>query len=793
MGLDVKAEMDRDIYHFTRLGFDLYRVHVWDTEISDEQGNLIQNEHLENFDYLLSELKKRGFKIVLTPIAYWGNGWPEPDEETPGFSNKYGKDKSLTDPEAIKAQENYLTQFVDHVNPYTNLSYGNDPDIIAFEISNEPHHRESPEKVTEFVSKMVAAIQKTGSKKPIFYNVSHSIHLAEAYFDAGIDGGTFQWYPTGLGFGQELEGNLLPNVNKYKIPFDEVIKKNSGAKLVYEFDAADVHKAYMYPAMARSFREAGIQVATHFSYDPTFLAYANTEYNTHFMNLNYAPHKALGLMISSKIFHELPLNEDVGTYPENLKFGNVSLNYEDDLAIYNAEETFIYTNSTNQGPRSLQELKHLAGHGSSAVVDYAGKGAYFLDKLKNGVWRLEVMPDPFVVANLFGKNSTERTLAVIKWNENSMQLNLPDLGGSFHISPVVSERSSEEIHAENGEFQVSPGIYLLTKSEKNIEIEAFQSSFRFDLKTFYAQEDTVERTYLMHDAVWEISEGHPLKLKIQAVSNHKIEKIEAWFQNGNSYANAEAVSLNTYDFEVEVPDKVLEAGILNYRLIVTTSEGKRTFPGNVSGSPADWDFKSDTNFTTRMVEDNDPIQLFHAEKDHEKLVMEWSPQNRLVPTASGGYEFRIKPEQLFKKDPENLNAKAIYDYSLRYNVIEKISGRREAVSSKEKLVILGHGLSGKAEKIQIALVDDQGTSYGKTIDLPAEKTAVEIPISDLQRVRTVSLPRPYPGFQPYYFEPEVSGFRLENIEAVQISIGPGLPKEDLEKDHGFALERIWLK
>ncbi len=39
-GLDIKAEMDKDIYHFSRLNFDLYRLHVWDTEISDEEGNL---------------------------------------------------------------------------------------------------------------------------------------------------------------------------------------------------------------------------------------------------------------------------------------------------------------------------------------------------------------------------------------------------------------------------------------------------------------------------------------------------------------------------------------------------------------------------------------------------------------------------------------------------------------------------------------------------------------------------------------------------------------------------------
>ena len=43
MGIDPKKAIDQDVYHFSRLGFDLYRVHVWDTQISDEYGNLIDN------------------------------------------------------------------------------------------------------------------------------------------------------------------------------------------------------------------------------------------------------------------------------------------------------------------------------------------------------------------------------------------------------------------------------------------------------------------------------------------------------------------------------------------------------------------------------------------------------------------------------------------------------------------------------------------------------------------------------------------------------------------------------
>ena len=92
LGVPLREAIDADIYHFARLGFDAYRVHVWDTEISDTAGNLLENEHLDLFDYMLAKMKDRGIKFILTPIAYWGNGWPEPNEDTPGFANKYGKD-----------------------------------------------------------------------------------------------------------------------------------------------------------------------------------------------------------------------------------------------------------------------------------------------------------------------------------------------------------------------------------------------------------------------------------------------------------------------------------------------------------------------------------------------------------------------------------------------------------------------------------------------------------------------------------------------------------------------------
>ncbi|MDH5598486.1 MAG: membrane or secreted protein, partial [Cyclobacteriaceae bacterium] len=477
LGIDPKKAIDNDIYHFTRLGFDLYRIHVWDTEISDTLGNLIENENLDAFDYLLSKLKENNINYVLTPIAFWGNGWPDPDEPTPGFSYRYGKGGCLTNPNCISAQENYLAQFISHVNPYTGVAYKDDPNLIAFEVSNEPHHRGEGSAVTAFVKGMVESMQKTGNKKPIFYNISHAVHFAEDYFKAGIQGGTFQWYPTGLGYQRELSGNMLPNTANYDIPFDQVIKKYKGAKLVYEFDAADIGKSYIYPAMARSFRQAGIQVATHFAYDPTFLAPYNTEYNTHYMNLNYAPQKALSLMISAEVFRKVPLYKDHGLYPNNNQFGDFRVNYEEDLATYNSIEKFIYTNHTDATPVNEKKLNLIAGYGNSQVVEYTGKGAYFLDKIGKGVWRLEVMPDAVWVDNVFGRNSLDQVRALINWKAHDMAVYLNELGTNFSIE-AINDGNVFTAKVKGNSFKIYPGTYILSKkgiSQKWKATDAFKT------------------------------------------------------------------------------------------------------------------------------------------------------------------------------------------------------------------------------------------------------------------------------------------------------------------------------
>ncbi|NIJ55496.1 hypothetical protein [Dyadobacter arcticus] len=778
LNVNPEKAIDDDVYHFSRLGFDLYRVHVWDTEISDTLGNLLENEHLKSLDYALKKMKERGIKFVLTPIAYWGNGWPEKDEKTPGFSRKYGKAACLTNPDAIKAQQNYLFQFLNHVNPYTGVAYKNEPDLIAFEISNEPQHGRKASEVTAFINGMVTSMRKTGCKKPVFYNISHSIHLAQGYFDADIQGGTFQWYPTGLQSKHEIMGNLLPNVDDYNIPFAANPKFQKMAKIVYEFDAADVGRSYIYPAMARSFRTAGMQLATHFAYDPTFFAYANTEYDTHYMNLVYTPQKALSLKIASEVFHNVPLYKDFGKFPADTSFSDFRVSYGEDLAELVTKEKFIYTNNTATIPPNAGSLEHISGFGNSAIVKYEGTGAYFLDKLESGVWRLEVLPDGIWLEDPFGFNSLDKTLAVINWRKWPMSVQLPDLGNDFEIKPLNAGNTNPPSKSSNNTFDITPGTYMLIKKGVSSKFNADSKWKNITLNEFVAPSTTLKKTYVLHKPIQEVSAGQSVDIKVQIVSLKQTEAalVRVLSKEGQS-ADFKLTHESGYHYLAKIPVNALNGEVVKYHIIIEENGAEKHYPEQITNATESDD---ETTFQMRVLPKSALVTIFNAGTDHEQLLRPYLKTSQLTSTSDNGTSvLNISPEK-----PE--------DYAMRYNFKDKIAGRTGDLLSKKKLVFYGHSLNQKSCAVELALIGKDGSVFGATVNIEAKNGAYSVLLDDLKKVDFVSLPRPYPGFLPYALAttPDSSVFDLSSIETLQISI---MPAQETKSIAGIAIGFVTLE
>lgn len=436
-----KRMIDLDMAHFERMGFRALRLSFWgDWENSDKEGNLLDNDHLDLLDYLIWKASERGILMLFSPTVGHAAWWPDGDKNLPGFAAHYPKHELTFDPAAIRAQQNYITQFLNYRNRYTGRLYKEEPHIIAVEILNEPSRiMGRNEEIRRYIDTMSEAIRATGCRKIIAYNLSENFYIAPALRESKAECATYGWYPTQLNHGETLRGNFLPYVNDYT-PMKRV-DIGARSKMVYEFDAPDLTCSYMYPAQVREFREGGVQWAAMFSYDMIGTAPWNLGWQTHLLNLVYTPRKAVSAMIAVKAMEQLPRGKDWGDYPENSSFGAVTVDWKADRSTYYDGETLLYSNST---PAAMaiepQGLRHLAGVGSSPVVQYDGTGIYFLDKVGEGVWLLEVYPDIVQLDDPFKRPDLNRRVFTIDPRPHTFAFDLPDLKGIYEVRPAARYR-----------------------------------------------------------------------------------------------------------------------------------------------------------------------------------------------------------------------------------------------------------------------------------------------------------------------------------------------------------------
>ncbi len=781
LNVDMEKAIEADVYHMSRLGLDAFRVHMWDVEITDSLGNLLENEHLRLFDYLLYQLKKRNIRILLTPIAFWGNGYPEPDEKTTGFSTVYGKQHAVVLEAAIKAQENYLHQVIRHVNPYTKLSYRDDPDISAAEVNNEPKHSGPKEKTTAYINRLVAALRSTGWTKPVFYNISESPTYADAVVQSNAKGYTFQWYPTGLVAGHEQKGNLLPNIDQYLIPFSDTIAAfKKGAKVVYEFDAADVMQPLMYPVMARSFRSAGFQWATQFAYDPMATAFANTEYQTHYLNLAYTPSKAISLLIASKAFHRLPLYKKYGDFPEDTLFDVFKVSYSNQNSEMNSPEEFYYSNSSISAPKDISRLQHVAGVGNSLVVQYSGEGAYFLDKNEDGNWRLEVMPDPIAVKDPFQKASLKKEVTKIFWHTQTMHLDLPDLGTTFFIRGM--NEGNTFAFDVNGQFSIHPGVYELSRSSHS---PVFGSDTTYN--TFFAPIPRSNELIVTHTPFEEVTGLHPFPITVQIAGSDSIEKVLVEIRpSSGRWTTLPLQKINTYTYTVLVPADAVLPGVLNYRIIIQEKNGLyQLFPGGWKEDPFAWDHITHESWHTFVASDNTPLSVFNPDVDRDHLII-FNPdvRNNSLQWISGD-----RPQQMVMKATVKHNSP---DQFLGFHFFfgVHLTARTDELIEFKTLVL--RAKADRITNIHVGFILKDGSVFSTDVLLDTVYREIEIPWNQFHVDSLLLLPRPYPSFQPLWFRSSnQKNSDIKGVEKLQVYFGTGRP--ETIQPLSIYLGAFWMK
>lgn len=767
LNIDRKEAIERDVYHFARLGFNAYRIHIWDVEISDIEGNLIENDHLDLLDWLIFTLKKRDIHIVLTAMTNFGNGYPERNQPTGGFSYAYDKCEIHSNPEAIKAQERYIAALVNHVNPYTGQAYKDDPSVVGFEINNEPCHVGTPQQTRDYINHMLGALRKAGNRKPVFYNVSHNMEQVEAYYDTNIQGTTYQWYPIGLVSGYTRKGNFLPHVDNFHIPFSQVKGYKNKARLVYEYDPADITYSYMHPAMARTFRTAGFQWITQFAYDPMDMAWANTEYQTHFLNLAYTPQKAISMKIAAEVAYGVPRGQSYGGYPADTLFGDFTVSYARDMSAMNSKEKYFHSNHTDIPPIDVGALESIAGYGDSPIVKYEGRGAYFIDRLEEGVWRLEVMPDAVPVSDPFAKPSLSREVVTIAWNNWDMTLSLPDLQGNFTVKGI-SEGNAYRAQAVNGVIpNVGPGVYILQR--KGIFSSKWSANTpwgNIQIGEYVAPQPRAQAYSVCHKPAAVSESGQPLVIEAEIAGPAfpdsvwiYTDRVSFWSDDNPRYFMERT---HGYTYRATIPGDVVVPGTFRYNILVSRDASPVTFPAGIAGSPLDWDYSSPAYWETKVVDEASAISLYsatHKNNPMETYTMpEWSRVEREYIDSCP--ETRAAERFVFESDDEHPR------FILRNYVKEVIASRTERLRESHTLCV---SIQDAPDSLSIGFVTNAGYTYAATIAVKSNSVH-RIPLSELQQTATALLPHPYPVFLKKYFDPVVDiPFRPEDIEQLEIA------------------------
>ncbi len=752
LGVDASQVIRDDVAHFKRLGLGCIRIHCFDREFSDSEGNFIDNQHVERLDFLIDECRRSGIYTVLTPIAWWGGHYAP--GTTHGFSERYAMFQMTTDRQAWAIEARFLKQFVEHINRFTGKRYAEDPAVLAFECINEPlYPTDTPDSVvTAYINTLADALRSGGTTKPIYYNSWQGRNAAAAA--ARIDGVTGSNYPTGLASGRALKGSQLLRARGSSLQPDEPIAKKS--RMIYEFDAADVPGSYMYPPMAKFFRSEGVQVASQFQYDSLPLAPQNKNWMTHHLNLVYTPGKALSLAIAAEVFKRVPRGAEFGTLPGAAVFPPFRSSGEMDLSEMVTNDVYLNSNTTETPAPDPEALRHVWGCGTSPIITYDGTGAYFLDRAAQGVWRLQLYPDVFTIADPYSGTDEIKVRTIP--GTHPMTVNLPDLGKTFFVREFSSDSTSYRrvAKAKNGMIDVPPGDYLLTHASGLPSKAALRLALAAAPRYAAPPTDPDMRPLLRADVPRQWRAGCPLPLRAQAAFATNIA-VRVTAANGQVGLFPMAASQKG-TFTVEIPGQTLSCGVARIAFQAMGEHGTFSYPNETTLDIQWFPLSAPSIPLIRIPDQMDDVQRSQNNVAHAAvaLVPGRTSGQRAVRLTADGFE----------------GAHSAAGFTLPFHAYGKVLERR-----RSGIRILARGDQGGA-KVELGFRMKNGMGLGCNLNIGAGWNEILVPCSELI---------------PLWNLPAVESFHWEDVERVCVLTGTWLLQHDRRNSQGFDLAAVeWV-
>jgi hypothetical protein len=802
---DRKAMIDEDLAQFARMGWTALRLCSWgDWENADRAGNLIVNEHVDLLDYVIAKARERGIYILLTPIHTYDPAFADQVKNPPsntGFSRYFTREEMGTNRESIAAQANYIKQLLEHVNPYTHTSIKDEPSILFVEMINEPvHHPEDIAGSIAYINTLVSAVRNTGCKKLTFFNVSQDFAIAPAIHTSAVDGVSFGWYPSGLVAGHTLRGNFLQAVDAYP---DMLRADLSGRpRIVYEFDSADLLTGYLYPAMARTYRSVGAQFAAMFAYDMLQTAPFNLGWQTHYLNLVHTPRKAVSAVIAAEVMRRLPAYQSYGRYPDNLKFGDFRVSYDADSSELNADDVFMNAGATDSAPRTPRALKRIVGFDSSGAVDYEGSGAYFLDKVKDGVWRLEVYPDEALVRDPFEQPRPDKIVSRLLYRSWPMTVHLSDLGGRFFATPinVPGDKPAAARRAAGARFMVEPGVWLLSEKEHvaSAALPAFIGRVGFN-------EYHVNKRISYPDSVLPLTANEfpadgAVVIRARAATDALPDELKLWIRPAGMRGFESPIPMQRLrgnDYVAVREAGVLPPGLYEYAISLKRGNRAMSFPGAVPQEPGEWPFLMESPWVFRVMPPASPMRLLNPKQDFKRLSFVRPGEKYRSPF------FQLSPGET---DDETALALTLPDlgndtpqrYAAALYIGDSISARRPDVRRADAVEVKLRAVGGQHKTLEVVLIERDGAAWSASVAATNRWAVVRVPIGDFHISRSIHIPSPFPGLWNYWRpSPARRGtgadrMHAEDLDRLQLTVFPNMGGPARDDAKGAAIESIRL-
>jgi hypothetical protein len=519
LGIDPRRSIDEDLEDFVQTGIDIIRIHVFDTEISDANGNLVPNDHLNVLDYLVAQCDRRGIYLMLTLMAWWQSRFSIPDS----FSRNIPKQAMSMWPASWPIQANYVRQFLTHINPYTGRKLLDEPCLVLLEVINEPTYWNShevvdgppvlPEQTTvdalsrgvdgireayskmlpgpewknpvnfawfryetlrRYINTMIEAIRSTGAKQPIAYSIFYvrEPEIAEAVADSRCDALTLGAYPGGTSKVNDDENLLGRGENAYDLLNALDARFASKARLVYEWDApCMLRQVIMYPYMAQLWRHLGVQVAAQFQYDAKALAAYNWDWPQHYLNLWHTPEKMVSFLIGGEVFRRLPRGASFELAPDDEVFPPGAVSFRRNTSLLCAEDCYMQARPTDWHPMPLPKSPtHVVSVGSCPYFEYGGSGVVDL-RTEGDIATLRIYADverrPRTLTgncdiDLVG--TLDNPLTILLEHEHPFHLNL--LGWSDAGVERLLDGGWTPVEGRAASFNATAGIYRFVKSKR---------------------------------------------------------------------------------------------------------------------------------------------------------------------------------------------------------------------------------------------------------------------------------------------------------------------------------------